>query len=213
MTATRPDLMYSVSLLSRFMSSPTHVHLLAAKRILRYIQGTVQMGILYKRGGRQQLIGYTDSDYAGDVEDRKSTSGYVFLVSDGAVTWTSKKKPIVTLSTTEAEFVAAGAAACQVVWMMKIIKELGLSEEDNTEIYCDNSSAIRLSQNPILHGKSKHIEVRFHYLRELVRTGSIKLRHCGTINQIADIFTKPLSKENFLRLRGMLGMCETPNVN
>lgn len=123
--ATRPDLMYSVSLLSRFMSNPTHSH---------------------------TLIGYTDSDYAGGVEDRKSTSGYVFLISNGAVAWTSIKQSIVTLSTTEAEFVAAGAAACQAIWMMKIVKELGLSNEECTDIYCDNSSAIRLSQNPILHG-------------------------------------------------------------
>ncbi|XP_050889290.1 secreted RxLR effector protein 161-like [Lathyrus oleraceus] len=123
LTSTRPDLMFATSLISRYMSKPTKLHLQIAKRILRYLKGTMGFGIFYKKDG-QNLEAYTDSDYAGDIEDRKSTSGYTFLLSSGAVAWSSRKQPIVTLSTTEAEFVAAAVCACQAVWMRRILKEL-----------------------------------------------------------------------------------------
>ncbi|XP_024160679.1 secreted RxLR effector protein 161-like [Rosa chinensis] len=125
LTATRPDLMFSVSLISRFMAEPTEMHLQAANRILRYLRGTTSFGILNKKGGTYELLAYTDSDYAGDIEDRKSTLGYVFLLSSGAVSWLSKKQPIVTLSTTEAEFVAAAGCASQAIWMRRVLETLG----------------------------------------------------------------------------------------
>ena len=117
MTATRPDLMYVVCLLSRFMSTPTELHLQAAKRVLRYLKGTINLGVFYRKKGDGELKTYTDSDYAGDLDDRRSTSGYVFLLSEGAMSWSSKKQPVVTLSTTEAEFVAATSCGCQGVWI------------------------------------------------------------------------------------------------
>ncbi|KAI5401249.1 hypothetical protein KIW84_065918 [Lathyrus oleraceus] len=117
LTATSPDIMYAVSLLSRYMSRPTEVHHSAAKRILRYLQGTTTFGILYRRGGSHELISFTDNDYAGSMEDRRSTSNYVFMLSGEAVTWSSRKQPIVTLSTTEAEFIAAAGSSCQAIWM------------------------------------------------------------------------------------------------
>ncbi|CAL9004184.1 unnamed protein product, partial [Prunus brigantina] len=134
-----------------------------------------------------ELLAFTDSDYAGDMEDRKSTSGYVFLMSSGAVSWCSKKQPIVTLSTTEAEFVAAAVCACQGVWMKRILKELGHSNGSCTTVMCDNSSTIKLSKNPVMHGRSKHIDVRFHFLRNLTKEGTIELVHCGSQDQVADI--------------------------
>ncbi len=112
---------------------------------------------------------FTDSDYAGDMEDRKSTSGYVFLMNSGAIAWSSKKQPIVTLSTTEAEFVAAAGCASQAMWMQRILKELGHDQKDSITMMCDNSSTIKLSKNPVMHGRSKHIDVHFHFLRELVK--------------------------------------------
>jgi hypothetical protein len=127
LTATRPDLMYVVCLISRFMANPTEIHLQAAKRVFRYLKGTVNLGIFYQKEGNRELLAYTDSDYAGDVDDRKSTSGYVFLLSEGAVSWSSKKQPVVTLSTTEAEFVAATSCACQGVWMRRVLEKLGNS--------------------------------------------------------------------------------------
>lgn len=206
-TTTRPDLQFVVSLMSRFMAKPTELHLQAAKRVLRYLKGTMDFGIWYKRGGPGEVLVYTDSDFTGDVDGRKSTSGYAFLLDGGAVAWSSKKQPIVTLSTTEAEYVAASACACQDVWFRRILKEMGYEVETSTTILCDNTSAIKLSRNHVFHGKCKHIDVRFHFLRELVNNGVIELKHCGTHEQAADILTKPLKREAFENMRNRLGVC------
>lgn len=213
LAATRPDLMYVLSLISRFMSCPTELHMQAVKRVLRYLNGTINLGILYKRNGNEKLEAYTDSDYAGDMDDRRSTSGYVFMLSTGAVSWSSKKQPVVTLSTTEAEFIAAAFYACHGVWMRRVLEKLGHVQLGSTSVYCDNSSTIKLSKNPVLHGRSKHIDVRFHFLRDLTRDGTIELTHCNAQNQIADIMTKPLKLEVFERLREQLGMCPMPDIN
>ena len=213
LTATRPDIMYAVSILSRYMSRPTEVHYSAAKRILRYLQGTTKFGILYKKEGNCELIGFTDSDYAGSVEDRRSTSGYVFMLSGAAVAWSSQKQPIVTLSTTEAEFVAAAGSSCQAIWMQRVLKKIGYKGSESTIIFCDNSSTIKLSRNPVMHGKSKHIDVRYHFLRELVNDGVVQLQFCGTRHQLADILTKPLKLESFWELRWKLGVCDFSGVN
>ncbi|KAK2970503.1 hypothetical protein RJ640_013575 [Escallonia rubra] len=205
LTTTRPDIMYSVSLISRYMENPTELHLLAAKRIFRYLKGTIDFGLLYKKGEKSYLMGFTDSDYAGDIDDRKSTSGYAFMLGSGAVSWSSKKQPIVTLSTTEAEFVAATSCACQAIWLRKILEELHFKQEEATTIYCDNSSAIKLSKNPVLHGRSKHIDVKVHFLRDLTKEGVIDLIYCRN-DQVADIFTKPLKKAAFQKLRKLLGV-------
>jgi hypothetical protein len=213
LTATRPDMMFVTCLISRYMAKPMEIHLQAAKRALRYLKGTVNYGIHYKKGGDGELLAFTDSDYAGDMEDRKSTSGYVFLMSSSAVSWCSKKQPIVTLSTTEAEFVAAAVCACQGVWMKRILKELGHSDGGCTTVMCDNSSTIKLSKNPVMHGRSKHIDVRFHFLRNLTKEGTIELVHCGSQDQVADIMTKPLKLEVFQKLRKLLGVCEISGIN
>ncbi|KAL0416654.1 UNVERIFIED_CONTAM: Retrovirus-related Pol polyprotein from transposon TNT 1-94 [Sesamum latifolium] len=150
-------------------------------------EGTVNYGIYYKKEG--ELLAFTDSDYAGDVDDRKSTSGYVFLMSSGAVSWCSKKQPIVTLSTAEAEFVAATVCACQGILMKRILKELGYFKEVYIAVMCDNSSTIKLSKNPIMHGRSKHIDVRYHFLRNLTKGGALELVYYGSQDQVADIMT------------------------
>ncbi|XP_040963931.1 secreted RxLR effector protein 161-like [Gossypium hirsutum] len=155
--------MYSVSLVSRFMENPTEMHLLAVKRVLRYLQGTKDFGLFYKKGKISDLLGFTDSDFAGDLDDRKNTSSYVFMLGIEVVSWSSKKQFIVTLSMTKAEFVAATACACQVVWMRKILEELKFKRMGATTIFCDNNSAIKLSKNPPLHGKSKHIDVKYYF--------------------------------------------------
>lgn len=195
------------------MSNPTQVHMLATKRVLRYLQGTKNYGIFYRQGGNEELLSYTDSDYAGDISDRKSTSGYLFLLSGGAVSWLSKKQPIVTLSSTEAEFVAATTCACQAVWMRGILKEISHVQEGPTTLLCDNNSAIKLSRNPILRGRTKHIDVRYHFLRNLTKEGIIEMKHCGTENQLADLMTKPLKLAVFEYLRSLIGVCDIPVVN
>lgn len=159
------------------------------------------------------MVAYSDSDYARDVEDRKSTSGYVFLLSSGAVTWSSKKQPVVTLSTTEAEFIAAASCTCQSVWMRRILEKLRHEQSECTDVFCDNSSEIKLSKNPVMHGRSKHIDVRFHFLRDLTKDGVVKLEHCGSKDRLADIMTNPLRLEVFMRLRELLGVCLAPVVN
>ncbi|KAM1072945.1 hypothetical protein ACFX2B_017883 [Malus domestica] len=125
LAATRPDTMFVVSLISRFMEGPTEMHLAAAKRVLRYVKGTIGLGVLYRKGEHAELRGYTDSDYAGDLDDRKSTSGYLFMLGSGVVCWSSKKQPVVTLSTTETEFIATASSACQATWLRRIMKDLG----------------------------------------------------------------------------------------
>ena len=157
-------MMFVVSLISRYMENPTKLHLQAAKRVLRYLKGTTEFGIFYKKRGDDELAAYTDNDYAGDLEGRKSTSGYVFLLSSRAVSWSSRKQPVVSLSTTEAEFIAAASCACQAVWLKRVLGKLSQNQGKSTTIHCDNSSAIKLSKNLVMHGRSKHIDVRFHFL-------------------------------------------------
>lgn len=213
MTTRRPDLNYSVCFLSRFMSNPMEAHMLAAKRILRYIQATANLGIFYKKGCTHELLAYTDSDYARDINDRKSTSGYVFLLSGGAVVWASKKQPIVTLSTTEAEYVAAASCACQSVWMHRVLKQIRGTLSDSVKIFCDNSSTIKLANNPVFNGRCKHIDVRFHFLRNLVSDGAVSMEYCGTGDQVADIMTKPLKLDQFQKLRSALGVKSKSEIN
>lgn len=212
-TATRPDLMFVVSLLSRYMENPTKLHLQAAKRVLRYLQGTTDFGIFYKKGGDDELVAYSDSDYAGDLDDRKSTSGYVFLFSSGAISWSSKKQPIVSLSTTEAEFIAAASCACQAVWLQRVLDMLSLNRSKSITIHCDNSSAIKLSKNPVMHGRTKHIDVRFHFLRNLTKDGTVELEYCSSEEQLADLMTKPLKLDSFCKLRQSLGVCSEASIN
>ncbi|MCH80374.1 copia-type polyprotein, partial [Trifolium medium] len=213
--ATRPDLAFSVCLVARFMERPTEMHVAAIKRIMRYLKGTTGLGIMYKREDSEalQLKAWSDSDYAGDLDDRKSTSGYVFKLGSGAISWSSKKQPIVTLSTTEAEFVAAASCACQGIWLRNVLSHLKIVQSSSTVMYCDNSSSIKLSKNPILHGRCKHIDVRFHFLRDLTKDGVIELVHCSSQDQFADIMTKPLKLEAFCKLRSALGMLNLVSLN
>ena len=167
---------------------------------MRYLRGTTNLGIFYKKGGSDELIAFTDSDYDGDLENRKSTSGYIFMLSSGALSWSSKKQPVIILLTTEAKFVDA------VVWMRRILEKLGNAHGNSTTLFCDNSSIIKLSKNPVMHGRSKHIDVRFHFLRDLTKERSVELIYYGTRDQVADVITKPLKLESFLKMRELLGV-------
>ncbi|PNY09558.1 hypothetical protein L195_g006112, partial [Trifolium pratense] len=195
---------------ARFMDRPTDMHVMAVKRIMRYLKGTLGLGILYKAGASKDLnlIGWSDSDYAGDLDDRKSTTGFVFMLGSGAISWSSKKQPIVTLSTTEAEFVSAASCSCQGIWLRNVLSYLKVKQPGCSLIYCDNSSSIKLSKNPIMHGRSKHIDVRYHFLRDLTKDNVIELVHCRSEDQLADILTKPLKFDSFCKLREGLGICD-----
>lgn len=170
------------------------------------------MGILQKKGGEEILIAFSDGDYVGDSEDQKSTSSYVFKLSSRAMAQSSKKQPVVTLSTTKAEFIIAASCACQSIWMQRVLGKLGLNQSKCT-IFYDNSSAFKLSKNPIMHGRSQHIDIRFHFFLELTRDGVVDLVHCGSKDQLADIMTKPLKLDLFLKMRGQLGVCIIQVIN
>ena len=213
LTATRPDLMYGVSLISRYMANPKESHWAAAKRIFRYLKGTIDHGLFYQKGKKIDFTAYSDSNYAGDLDDRRSTSGSVFMMGTTAVSWASKKQPVVSLSTTEAEYIAAASCACQCIWLRRILKHLGLEEKEATKILCDNNSTIQLSKNPVLHGRSKHIAVRFHFLRDLVNEQVVQLKYCNTNEQVADVMTKAVKLDQFEKFRRMLGVVDVSEIS
>ncbi|KAK4401281.1 Retrovirus-related Pol polyprotein from transposon RE1 [Sesamum angolense] len=165
LTATRPDIMFATSLLSRFMQSPSQVHYAAAKRILRYLRGTKDFGIWYKSTNDAKLLGYTDSDWAGSVDDMKSTSGYTFSLGSGIFSWASKKQATVAQSSAEAEYIAAAATSNQAIWLRRILEDIGDKQEEPTTIYCDNKSAIAITKNPVQHSRTKHINIKYHSAR------------------------------------------------
>ncbi|KAL0403672.1 UNVERIFIED_CONTAM: Retrovirus-related Pol polyprotein from transposon RE1 [Sesamum radiatum] len=206
LTATRPDIMFATSLLSRFMQSPSQVHYGAAKRILRYLQGTKDFGIWYKSTNDAKLVGYTDSDWAGSADDMKSTSGYTFSLGSGIFSWASKKQATVAQSSAEAEYIAAAAASNQATWLRRILEDMGEKQEEPTTIYCDNKSAIAITKNPVQHNRTKHIDIKYHALREATTRGEIELKYCSTEEQLADMFTKALPRDKFEELRMKIGV-------
>ena len=208
LTHTRPDIALSVGIVSRFMHSPSKHHFGAAKRIIRYVAGTVDLGIWYYHVSSFKLIGFTDSDWAGCIEDRKSTSGYMFSLGSGAISWSSKKQATTALSSSEAEYMVATSSACQAIWLRRVLIDLGQEQFEETEIYCDNKAAIALSKNPVYHGRTKHIDIRAHFIRDLVAEGTIILKYCGMDEQVADILTKPLPRNKHEYLSSLLGVCK-----
>lgn len=179
---SRPDISYGVGLISRFMDDPRQSHLVAAKRIMRYLKGTLDYGILFPKEdqGEIELIGFSDADWCGDRVDRRSTTGYMFKLSNAPISWCSKKQPVVALSSCEAEYIATSYAACQANWLDSLMKEIHIEMPEPVQLFVDNKSAINLAKNPVSHGRSKHIETRFHFLREQVNNEKLKLRFCSS---------------------------------
>uniref|UniRef100_A0A2N9FN54 Integrase catalytic domain-containing protein n=1 Tax=Fagus sylvatica TaxID=28930 RepID=A0A2N9FN54_FAGSY len=173
MVCTRPDLAHAVSIVSRYMANPGREHWNAVKWIFRYLKGTAEHGILFSRQpGTNSVVGYVDADYAGEVDDRRSTTGYVFTLSGGPICWKSTLQSIVAMSTTEAEYMAVAEAAKEALWLKGLVKELGLNQ-GGVQMHCDSQSAIYLAKNQVYHARTKHIDVRFHKIRELIVTGDI----------------------------------------
>ena len=182
------------------------VHLVAAKHILRYLKGAIDYGLRYAGDCEFGLIGYTDSDWTGSVTDWKSTSGCRFSLGLAVIAWCSRKQTSVVLSTTEAEYIAACSASSEAVWLRKMLSRLFDLEMDATCIYCDNQSCIKLSENPVFHDKSKHIEIKYQYIRDMVEKRVVKLQYIATDEQVADVLTKSLSRVKFGYFRGKLGV-------
>ncbi|GKV51031.1 hypothetical protein SLEP1_g57708 [Rubroshorea leprosula] len=208
LTHTRPDIMFSVSLVSRFMHNPFVHHLGTAKRILCYIRATSNFGIWYKPMPNFKLLGFTNSDWAGSVDDRKSTSGYIFNLGSGVVSWSSKKQECTALPSSEAEYVAATSTACQAIWMRRIMKDLQQVQEKATKIFCDNKATILMTKNPMFHGRTKHIELRHHFIQGAVADGLIALEYCSTSDQVVDGFTKGFCFSKFMKFHSSLGVAE-----
>ncbi|XP_039131878.1 secreted RxLR effector protein 161-like [Dioscorea cayenensis subsp. rotundata] len=173
--ATRPDIVFSVNYLSRFMQTPTENHLKGAKRVLRYIKGTTDYGIFYGRAELVKFLGFSDSDWAGSDEQMKSLSGNCFTVGTGLITWSLKKQGPVAQSTAEAEYIGVSEAVKQAIWLRKLMKELVLDISEATVILCDNCAAISIAKNPMLHSRTKHIKVKYHAVRYYEEKKEVKM--------------------------------------
>ena len=206
LTATRPDILYAVSLLSRFMHCASEVHFRTAKRVLRYIKGTADFGVWFGRLDKLNLHGFCDSDWGGSC-DMRSTSGYFFSLGSGFFSWSSKKQDVIAQSTAEAEYVAAAGAVNQALWLRKLLADLNHHQKEPTTIFVDNEAAISISKDPVFHGKTKHFKIKYYVIREVQKNKEILLVHCRSEAQLADILTKALSKAKFEELRRSLGIC------
>ncbi|KAK1387454.1 hypothetical protein POM88_015632 [Heracleum sosnowskyi] len=205
LTASRPDIMYATCLCARFQADPRDLHLVAVKRILRYLKGIPNLGIWYPKDSGFNLIGYTDSDYAGSVVDRKSTYGSCQFLEGRLIFWYNKKQQTVSNSTAEAEYIAVGSCCVQILWIRNQLKDYCFVL-DKIPILCDNTSTITISNNPVQHSRTKHIDIRYHFIRENVMNGVVELHFVPTEEQTADIFTKSLDESTFIKLVGKLGM-------
>lgn len=208
MIGTRPDISYAVIRLSQYMSNPTDHHYKSAKYILRYLLGTQSYAIKYNGSSNAGIIGYSDADWAENKDDRHSTTGYVFLLAEGAISWTSKKQKTVALSSMESEYMALCETSKQCYWLRTVLKELDLKQQEPTILCCDNHGAIYFTKNPKIESRSKHIDIRYHYVREFVENKNAELYAVPTEEQIADIMTKSLAFQKQSYFSGRLGLID-----
>ncbi|GJZ20632.1 hypothetical protein Tco_0557222 [Tanacetum coccineum] len=205
LTASRPDLVFAVCMCARYQASPTKKHLEALKRVFRYLRGTINWGLWYPKDTAMALTAYADADHAGCQDTRRSTSGSAQFLGDKLVSWSSKKQKSTAISTTEAEYIAMSGCCAQILWMRSQLTDYGFVF-NKIPLYCDNRSAIALCCNNVQHSRSKHIDIRHHFIREQVEKGVVELYFVTTDYQLADIFTKALSRERFEFLLPRLGM-------
>jgi hypothetical protein len=206
LTNTIPNICFVVNTLSQFLVEPRHVHLEAAKHVMRYLKGTLDCGLSYDGDHNFTLSGYTDSDWAESVVDRKSTSGCCFSLGSTMISWQSRKQSSISLSTVEAEYIAACSASCEAIWLRKLLTGLFDLDMEATMILCDNQSCIKMTENPVFHDRSKHIKIHYHYICNMVQREALKLLYVSTDEQVADVLTKPLSCVKFEHFRDKLGI-------
>jgi hypothetical protein len=210
--ASRPDIMLSICMCARFQSDPNECHLVAVKRILRYLVHTPCFGIWYPNVSTFDLIGYSDSDYVGCKVDRKSASGTCQFLGRSLVSWSSKKQTYVALSTAKAEYVVVGQCCEQLLWMRQTLRDFGYNLSKVPLLY-DNESAICLADNPVEHNCTKHIDIRHHFSSDHLQRGDINVCHIRTENQLANIFTKPLEEKRFCRMHSELNALDSRNLD
>jgi hypothetical protein len=206
---SRPDLAVAIGVLSKFMANPGLEHWKGVKRVLRYIQGTLDYGLMYTSDGKEPILtGYSDADWGGDLTTRRSTTGYVFQIQGNTVSWCSKLQGCVSKSTTEAEYVALSTACQEGVWLRRLLDDISVKQCNPTVLFEDNQGAIELSRNPKFHARTKHIDVLYHYVREKVNQNIVSVVYCASKDMLADVMTKGLSKVQFQKFRDMLGVFE-----
>ncbi|PWA84739.1 zinc finger, CCHC-type [Artemisia annua] len=194
---TRPDLSYSIGLLSRFMQEPKEQHMKAIRQVLCYVKGTINYGITYKHNGGNKIQGFSDSSYGVNTQEGKGTIGIIFYYGDSPISWSTQKQATVALSSCESEFIAATAATTQALWLKRLLSRLTHSNEEKVTIMVDNKSAIELMKNPVFHGRSKHIDTKYHFIRECVEREDLHVEFISGEYQKADILTKALPNINF----------------
>jgi hypothetical protein len=210
--ASRPDIMLSVCMCARFQDDPKEVHLRVMKRIMRYLVYTPRFGLWYPKGSTFDLIGYSDADWVGCKIDRKSTSGTCQFLGRSPVSWASKKQNSVALSTAEAEYIVAGHCCAQLLWMRQTLRVYGYKLSKVT-LLCDIESVIRMADNLVEHSRTKHIDIRYHFLRDHQQRRDIEIAYVTTKEQLADIFTKPLDEKTFSKLRNELNILDSRNFD
>jgi hypothetical protein len=203
--ATRPDITFAISYLSQFLENPGRVHWEAVKRVLRYLSGTKTHALTYGNE-HHDIIGFTDADGASQ-EHRHAISGFAFLIDGGAVSWASKKQELITLSTAEAEYVAATHAAKECIWLRRLTGPMFGPPSKPTTLFCDNQAALRLAEDDNYHARTKHIDIRYHFVRQTITNKQITMVYCPSEDMTADILTKPLPKyKAAIHVQG-LGIC------
>ena len=212
LTFTRPDISYAVQQICLHMHDPREPHLAALKRILRYISGTLHLGLLIRPSSHPELIVYSDADWAGCPDTRRSTSGYAVFLGDSLVSWSSKRQNTVSRSSAEAEYRAVANAVAEASWLRQLLSELHTPLRKTTLVYCDNISTVYMSSNPIQHQRTKHVEIDLHFVREHVALGDVRVLHVPTTSQFADIFTKGLPTSVFTEFRSSLNVW-TPDAS
>lgn len=211
LTVTRPDIVYPVHILTQYMQAPTSDHMQAAKKLLRYLAGNTGQGILLSNKSATQLTAYCDSDWASCDFSRKSTSGYCILLGDSPISWKTKKQSVVARSSAEAEYRAMALASCEITWLSALLRDMGLQDLPPTVLNCDNKAALAISANPVLHERTKHVEIDCHFIRDKIAAGDIVTTFVPSYAQIADMFTKQLtSSQNgyLMRKHGVTHLTE-----
>jgi hypothetical protein len=204
--ATRPDVCSAVTHLSRHLEKPTEKNMIAAKRVLRYLAGTAKKGVVYKKGQGtlKQITCFSDSDWAGDRKTRKSVSGFVVYFAGAPICWKSKTQPTVALSSCEAEYVALTVAAKEIMWLVQFFEEIGNKVEQPVFVFGDNTASIALAKDPVHHERTKHIDIKHHFLRDLVMGKKLRLVYVPTADNVADVLTKATSPKIFLKLTKLM---------
>lgn len=203
---TRLDIAYAVNKLSQFMHMPTEDHWQAAKRILRYLAGTPTHGIYFSASNKLVLHAYSDADWAGDSDDYISTNSYIVYLGRHPISWTSRKQSGVARSSTEAAYRAVANAASELTWICNVLSKLGITLLSPPVVYCDNVGATFLCANPVFHSRMKHIAIDYHFVRNQVQNGALRVAHVNTRDQLADALTKPLTRARFMELIGKIGV-------